>query len=114
VPDSDAKTEALAGAIVAMGRSLGIRTVAEGIETAEQADRMRALGCAYGQGYYFATPMPGSEVATGAFDSLSGVDRPASTETTSPAETPPHVVFRAPFGGFSRRRILARTETTSA
>ena len=41
VPDSDAKTEALAGAIVAMGRSLGIRTVAEGIETAEQAERMR-------------------------------------------------------------------------
>ena len=40
-----------------MGRSLGIETVAEGIETAEQADRMRDLGCTYGQGYDFARPM---------------------------------------------------------
>ena len=38
-------------------RSLDIVTVAEGIETAEQAARMRDLGCAYGQGYYFAQPI---------------------------------------------------------
>ena len=48
VQDTDAasKSSALAGAIVAMGRSLGIETVAEGIETTAQADRMRGLGCA--------------------------------------------------------------------
>ena len=40
-----------------MGRSLGIETIAEGIETVEQADRMRALGCVLGQGYVFAAPM---------------------------------------------------------
>ena len=40
-----------------MSRSLGIETVAEGIETSEQADRMQRLGCAYGQGYAFARPM---------------------------------------------------------
>ena len=44
IADGDSKSAALAGAIVAMGRSLGIQTVAEGIETAEQAARMRVPG----------------------------------------------------------------------
>ncbi|HET9756277.1 MAG TPA: EAL domain-containing protein [Candidatus Limnocylindrales bacterium] len=111
VPDSDAKTAALAGAIVAMGRSLEIRTVAEGIETAEQADRMRALGCAYGQGFHFAQPIPGNEVAAGAFDALMDTDRLA---TDAIVEAPPPPAFRAPFGGFSRRRAAVRTDATSA
>jgi diguanylate cyclase (GGDEF)-like protein len=55
--DEASKSSALAGAIIAMSRSLGIETVAEGIETSEQADRMQRLGCAYGQGYAFARPM---------------------------------------------------------
>ena len=63
VPDSDSRSAALAGAIVAMSESLGIMTVAEGIENAEQAARMRRLGCTFGQGYYFAHPQPGNEIA---------------------------------------------------
>jgi EAL domain-containing protein (putative c-di-GMP-specific phosphodiesterase class I) len=63
VRDGDTKSAALAEAIVAMSKSLGIVTVAEGIETAEQAERMRALGCAYGQGYYFARPLDAEAVA---------------------------------------------------
>ena len=59
VPEGDSRTAALAGAIVAMGGSLRHPTVAEGIETAEQAARMRELGCTFGQGYYFAQPMSG-------------------------------------------------------
>jgi diguanylate cyclase (GGDEF)-like protein len=54
--ETRSRSSALAGAIVALSRSLEIETVAEGIETAEQADRMRRLGCRYGQGYYFAEP----------------------------------------------------------
>ncbi|MEW5989806.1 MAG: EAL domain-containing protein [Chloroflexota bacterium] len=64
VPDSDAKSAALAGAIVAMSESLKIVTVAEGIENAEQADRMRALGCTYGQGFFFARPLTADEAAS--------------------------------------------------
>ena len=67
IPDTDSKTAALAGAIIAMGGSLGIKTVAEGIETAEQAARMRDLGCSYGQGYYFARPLAAADVAGGIF-----------------------------------------------
>jgi diguanylate cyclase (GGDEF)-like protein len=57
----DAKSAAVAGAIVAMSKSLGITTVAEGIETVEQAARMRDFGCTYGQGFHFARPMDAVE-----------------------------------------------------
>jgi EAL domain-containing protein (putative c-di-GMP-specific phosphodiesterase class I) len=67
VPDTDSRTAALAGAIVAMGGSLGIETVAEGIETAEQAARMRDLGCSYGQGYFFSKPIDAALVGDGVF-----------------------------------------------
>jgi len=53
----DGRSAALASAIVAMGRALGLTTVAEGIETREQAERMAALGCVYGQGFHFARPL---------------------------------------------------------
>jgi diguanylate cyclase (GGDEF)-like protein len=44
-------------AIVAIARSLGIRTTAEGIEAAEQAVQLAAEGCDEGQGYYFSRPL---------------------------------------------------------
>ena len=53
---------ALAGAIVAIGDALSLRTVAEGVETAEQAAALSAMGCALGQGYHFARPLPPAEV----------------------------------------------------
>ena len=55
--EADARSSALAAAIIAMARSLGIETVAEGIETEAQADWMRSLQCTYGQGYYFDRPL---------------------------------------------------------
>lgn len=58
------RSSAVAGAIVALSRSLSIETVAEGIETPQQAERMRALGCTYGQGYFFAEPLPAAAIGT--------------------------------------------------
>ncbi len=55
--ETGSRSSALAGAIVALSHSLQIETVAEGIETAEQAERMRLLGCTYGQGYHFSRPL---------------------------------------------------------
>jgi EAL domain-containing protein (putative c-di-GMP-specific phosphodiesterase class I) len=62
------RSSALASAIVAMARSLGVETVAEGIETQAQADRMRSLRCTYGQGFFFAHPLLADEVAAVARD----------------------------------------------
>ena len=47
---------ALAQAIVSMGHALGMRVLAEGVETAEQLEILRVQGCDEGQGYLFAKP----------------------------------------------------------
>lgn len=52
---------ALVTAIMAMTQSLGIKSVAEGIETAQQMHSLRTLNCNYAQGYYFSRPMPVDE-----------------------------------------------------
>jgi diguanylate cyclase (GGDEF)-like protein len=65
VAEGDSRSAALAGAIVALGKSLDIATVAEGIETRDQAERMRSLGCRFGQGYYFAQPMSEAALSEG-------------------------------------------------
>jgi EAL domain-containing protein (putative c-di-GMP-specific phosphodiesterase class I) len=65
VTEGDSRSAALADAIVALGDSLKIATVAEGIETQEQAERMRSLGCTYGQGFFFAKPLTTAEVELG-------------------------------------------------
>jgi EAL domain-containing protein (putative c-di-GMP-specific phosphodiesterase class I) len=64
-PDRDPMSAALAEAIVGVGRTLGIATVAERIETEEHAERMRDLGCTYGQGYFFARPLSVAEIDEG-------------------------------------------------
>ena len=48
---------ALARTVVALGQTLGLRTVAEGIETEAQRAALAALGCPLGQGYLFARPL---------------------------------------------------------
>ena len=55
--DRSANEWAFAHAIVALGRTLGLRIVAEGIEEAGQVERLRELGCSLGQGFHFARPM---------------------------------------------------------
>ena len=47
----------LAEAIVQLGNTLHLQTIAEGIEQAHQVDDLRALGCQFGQGFYFAKPL---------------------------------------------------------
>jgi len=57
-PDS----AAVVRAVIALARDLGMRTTAEGIETAEQLDLLRAEGCIEGQGYLFGRPMTAADV----------------------------------------------------
>lgn len=48
---------AIAGAVVSAGRSLGVRVVAEGVETEEHYEILRRLGCNDAQGYWFSEPI---------------------------------------------------------
>jgi len=48
--------------IVTLAQNLGMDALAEGIETPEQLEIVRDLGCTFGQGYYFAKPMPPEEI----------------------------------------------------
>ncbi|OGO55622.1 MAG: hypothetical protein A2V85_12650 [Chloroflexi bacterium RBG_16_72_14] len=54
---------AFANAIVGLGRTLSLQIIAEGIEQVAQLDRLREMGCELGQGFLFAQPMPGEDVA---------------------------------------------------
>ena len=54
---------AIVRAISGLGRSLGITTTAEGVETAEQLDRLRIEGCTEVQGFLFSAARPAAEVA---------------------------------------------------
>ena len=49
--------------IIDLGRVLELGVVAEGIETREQYKLLRQMGCKYGQGFYFAPPMPAEEIS---------------------------------------------------
>ena len=51
------RNEDIVGAIVSLAKSLDMDVVAEGVETVEQRDILRALGCRYGQGYLFSRPL---------------------------------------------------------
>jgi EAL domain-containing protein (putative c-di-GMP-specific phosphodiesterase class I) len=50
-------------AVIGMGRSLGLRVIAEGVETREELIFLRAHQCDEAQGYYFSRPMPAEQFA---------------------------------------------------
>jgi diguanylate cyclase (GGDEF)-like protein/PAS domain S-box-containing protein len=52
----------LVNAIIAMAQSLGLKIVAEGVETKEQVELLSTLGCDYLQGYYFSKPVPAKQL----------------------------------------------------
>ena len=60
--ESNDKNGVLCRAIISMAQGLGLKTVAEGIETEEIAERLRALGCQTGQGYLWSRPQPADKI----------------------------------------------------
>ena len=59
---SSAEQDRLVSAILRLGATLGLDTVAEGIELEQQRDRLRALKCGYGQGFLYSRPVPPDEL----------------------------------------------------
>ena len=60
---TDAKDAALIRAIVALGHGLNLGVIAEGVETAEQQEFLRSVGCDAMQGYFFSKPLPAAAIA---------------------------------------------------
>ncbi len=58
----DVEDSAIVRAVITVAKSLGLSVTAEGIETADQLDQLRTLGCDHGQGYFFAKPMTSDRV----------------------------------------------------
>ena len=56
--NAGAKSDAIIRAVSGMGSTLGMEIVAEGLETIEQVNAVRAAGCTLGQGYYFSRAVP--------------------------------------------------------
>lgn len=54
---------AIANTVVALGRGLGLKVLAEGVETAEQVEFLRSIQCDFAQGYYFSRPLPPEAIA---------------------------------------------------
>lgn len=55
------KSRGILKAVVDMANALGIRMIAEGVETKNQADMLREMGCQSAQGYYYSRPVPVNE-----------------------------------------------------
>lgn len=90
-------------AVNAMARQLGLRVVAEGIETANQLELVRSLGCDYGQGFLFSRAVPGEEA-----DSLLMEGFPLLQEHPVPAPLPPQLQGISPERISSPGRLLKR------
>ncbi len=60
--EKDLKKQAIVSAAITLATSFDCNAIAEGIETKAQADILIKMDCLYGQGYYFAKPMPTNEI----------------------------------------------------
>ena len=66
--------EQMVSTIINLGHNLGMKVVAEGVETRAQVEQVRALGCDYGQGYYFARALPPEQAETWLVEGRPGDD----------------------------------------
>ena len=61
VNDPDGSQSEVLASVLVLAKKLGIKTVAEGVETKESEDVIRSMSCDYGQGYYYSKPIPVAE-----------------------------------------------------
>lgn len=81
---TDADDAAIVAAVISLGRSLGMVVTAEGVETDEQVQRLRLMGCDRAQGFRFAKPIAASRIPW-----LMRNWNPSTMLAAGPAEAPP-------------------------
>lgn len=87
---TDPSDAAIAKAVVALGKGLNLQILAEGVETIEQLEFLRALGCDSAQGYFFSKPLPAEEISVFLVESMFSQStdlqsQPANLATYQPA-----------------------------
>jgi diguanylate cyclase (GGDEF)-like protein len=90
---SDENDAVIVRSTIDLGHNLGLRVVAEGIETIDVRDQLAAMRCDVGQGYYLSRPIPAEEVTPWLLQ-FTGVRETSSATPTAPplaAEPPLHV-----------------------
>ena len=70
--------------IITLGHSLGLRVVAEGVETAEQLEYLSSQGCDEVQGFYFSKPIPADDFARLLTEGLPIPGRPGALRAVKP------------------------------
>ncbi|MGD0743073.1 MAG: EAL domain-containing protein [Acidimicrobiales bacterium] len=95
-------SESLVAAIVAMSQALGIQTIVEGVETAEQARHLMHLGCSAAQGYFYARPARADQL----IDVLGLLTRSQPHATAE--QRPPVVPVRLPASDGVAKRPTSR------
>jgi diguanylate cyclase (GGDEF)-like protein len=63
VDDANDERWILAQAIISLGKALGLKVIAEGVERRAQVQRLKSAGCEFGQGFFFARPLDGERLA---------------------------------------------------
>lgn len=61
---TERESRKIVAAVVGLGQSLGLKTIAEGVETPEQADLLARLGCEIGQGWHYGRPAPAEQLSS--------------------------------------------------
>ena len=74
----DSPSEVIVAGLIDIARKLGVRVVAEGIETEERAARLLQLGCRLGQGYLYYKPADFQTTTTRLLDNAQGIREPAA------------------------------------
>lgn len=78
------QSSAVVSAIIALARALGLRVIAEGVETESQMQVLHNLGCHICQGYLFARPMPANQIGNWLRDTLNANALPRISGTNAP------------------------------
>jgi diguanylate cyclase len=83
--DTDPQQQRVAAAILAIVDAFGLDAVAEGVETAAQAEELRSLGCRFGQGFHWCAPLPADAMTQhlAAGHALTQPQPPAATGRTA-------------------------------